>query len=187
MLCTLSCTYVRTYAHMYIQEIRKRCSTPRAFFYHQLKYTVSCISHSIAHCIIKRLVLKSKAEAGECGTVTVLVHLLEESSKLVPKAVHYVKGTYAHTHTYIRTYLYHINVPIKVGAFCQLPYITRIQVLSRQGHNGRHSAQQGRQVHAQCHRGTCYSIHRTRVMLSLHVATISVRIRRFDCVSEFNN
>ena len=97
------CTYVRTHAHMYIQEIRKRCSTPRAFFCHQLKYTVSCISHLIAHCIIKRLVLKSKVEAGECGTVIVLVHLLEESSKLVPKAVHYVKGTYAHTHTYVHT------------------------------------------------------------------------------------
>ena len=32
-----------------------------------------------------------------------------------------------------------------------------------------------------CHRSSCYGIHRTRVMLSLHVATISVRVRHFDC------
>ena len=29
-------------------------------------------------------------------------------------------------------------------------------------------------------RGTCYGIHRTRVMLSLHAATLSVRVRRFN-------
>ena len=35
--------------------------------------------------------------------------------------------------------------------------------------------------HAWCCRGSCYGIHWTRVMLSLHVATISVRVRRFNC------
>ena len=32
-----------------------------------------------------------------------------------------------------------------------------------------------------CRRGSCYGIHWTRVMLSLHVGTITVRVRCFDC------
>ena len=35
-------------------------------------------------------------------------------------------------------------------------------------------------LQARCPRGSCFGIHRTRVMVSLHVATISVRVRHFD-------
>ena len=36
------------------------------------------------------------------------------------------------------------------------------------------------EVQAMLFIGSSYAIHRTRVMLSLHVATISVQVRRFD-------
>ena len=32
----------------------------------------------------------------------------------------------------------------------------------------------------ECRRGSCYGVHRTKVILSSHVATISVRVRRLN-------
>ena len=32
----------------------------------------------------------------------------------------------------------------------------------------------------ECRRSSCYGIHRTKVILSIHVATISVRVRRLN-------